>query len=62
MEPDNNECEICGGTICKHGVCDCSDESCPECRKRAELEREAEREANWQREVIGPLFGWDKED
>lgn len=48
-------------TLCKHGY-DEDEDVCPECRKRRVLELEAEIEANWQRNVIGPMFGWDEED
>lgn len=36
---------------------------CEECEQEriAITEQEAEREARWQREVIGPMFGFDEE-
>ena len=57
----DDQCPICEAR-CKHGRCDCDQEACPDCMERWNLEREAEAEANWQRNVIGPMFGFDKED
>ena len=54
---DDDQCEVCENR-CKHGYCDCSDDVCPDCYDEWNLEQEAEREANWQTNVIGPMFGW----
>jgi ribosome-binding protein aMBF1 (putative translation factor) len=60
------DCQVCGEPICPHGFCVCNEASdvptCPDCRKRREDELDAAREAAWQRDVIGPLFGFDREE
>lgn len=55
--PPEGQCGECEGR-CIHGYCDCDNEVCPECFRRFQLEQEAEREANWQRDVAGPLLGF----
>lgn len=54
-------CSFCGEEICEHGGCWCEDRNCSICARHRELEADAEREANWQRNVIGPMFGFDQE-
>lgn len=58
-------CPRCGEEICKHGVCWCDgdeDGHCSDCSRRANLEYEAEREANFQKNVAGPLLGFTESD
>ena len=54
-------CRECGADLCPHGVCSenwCGeDEHCRECWRKQELEREAQREFEFQRDVVGPLLG-----
>src|SRR5437588_612801 len=60
-----SDCERCGEPICKHGVCWCDGEHdghCSDCSRRAHLEYEAEREANFQKNVAGPLLGFTESD
>ncbi len=56
-------CSRCGEDICPHGLCYCGDQEgrCRDCSRRKQLEYEAEREARWQRDVIGPLCGFGAE-
>jgi hypothetical protein len=62
------ECARCGEEICPHGFCVCNEEdgsepaTCPDCAKRRQDELDCEREANFQRDVIGPLFGFKDEE
>lgn len=58
----SDSCRICGEEICKHGGCWCEDRHCSICARKRELEAEAEREFNFQRDVIGPMFGWNSEE
>lgn len=57
-------CERCGQEPCPHGICECGDECegavgfCPDCYRRRQLELDADREVAWQRDVIGPMFGF----
>jgi hypothetical protein len=56
-------CDRCGEEICKHGVCWCDDEHqghCLDCVRRREDELDCEREAAFQRDVAGPLLGFEK--
>ena len=55
-------CERCHEEICKHGICYCQDERCYDCTRREQLEYEADREAAWQRNVIGPIFGFSEDE
>jgi len=53
-------CERCGEEICRHGLCWCEnngDGRCRQCSDRRQAESDAEREAAFQRDVIGPLLG-----
>ena len=54
-------CSFCGEDVCKHGGCWCEEHFCRICARRAELAQEAEDEAAWQRDVIGPMFGFTEE-
>ena len=58
-------CPDCGELICQHGLCWCADRgdgACRECSDRRQREYEADREAKFQREVIGPMFGFDDDE
>jgi hypothetical protein len=55
-------CPKCMADICDHGRCECSEEACPDCRRKRELEREAEREVEFQRNVAGPLLGFREDE
>ncbi len=55
--PDDEQCPQCDSR-CIHGYCECCEETCPQCLRRQILEEEAEEEAAWQRDVIGPMFGF----
>jgi hypothetical protein len=55
-------CLKCGEEICEHDICYCDDAwPCSKCFRMRELEAEAESEAAWQRNVIGPLCGFSEE-
>jgi hypothetical protein len=54
-------CRKCGEEICKHGGCWCEGSICRICTRKRELAIEAEREFNFQRDVIGPMFGFTSE-
>lgn len=60
LMPPEDQCSACNNR-CIHGVCDCSAEMCVDCWRKWNLEKEAEREANWQRNVIGPALGFEDE-
>lgn len=56
-------CDFCDEEICEHGICYClNDGHCWECFRRRELEHDAEREAAFQRDIAGPLLGFDREE
>lgn len=53
-------CTVCSEEVCPHGLCRCEGDGCYECWKRKEAEAEADREVAYQRDVIGPLMGWEE--
>jgi len=57
---EENQCPHCYQR-CEHGYCACNDDDCPECSRQERLEQEAEDEANFQRNVVGPLLGFTEE-
>jgi hypothetical protein len=52
-------CADCGDETCTHGGC--RDPHCKNFCHQCQREREAAREAAYQRDVAGPLLGLDKE-
>jgi uncharacterized Zn ribbon protein len=60
-ESEDKQCPQCDSR-CVHGYCECCEDVCPECMRRWNLEQEADAEAKFQREVIGPMFGWSDEE
>jgi hypothetical protein len=55
-------CRTCDEEICKHGGCSCEERHCRICARRRDLEAQAEREAIFQTEIIGPMLGWTPEE
>jgi predicted sulfurtransferase len=58
-------CHACGEQVCRHGQCWCEDNGggqCRRCSAQRDAESHAEREAAFQRQVAGPLLGFDEED
>ena len=66
VEQNGDPCPDCGGALCEHGICEESycgeDERCMVCYRKQELAREAEAEFKYQRDVIGPMFGFKDEE
>lgn len=66
MKPEPAEtCAECHEQICPHGLCWCADKgdgACHKCADRQQLAWEADREAAFQRDVIGPMFGWREDE
>lgn len=62
LEQNGPPSPCCGAGMCEHGVCDnfCNNagEPCAECVRRSNLNDDADREADYQRDVIGPMFGF----
>jgi hypothetical protein len=61
-----SDCARCGEPICRHGFCACNEKddvaTCPDCARRRQDELDCEREARFQRDVIGPMFGFKDEE
>lgn len=61
MMPPDEQCPVCNYR-CIHGICDCSGEMCADCWRKWNLEQEAELEANFQINVMGPALGFESLD
>jgi hypothetical protein len=61
-----NCCNSCGEPYCPHGICGnycrSDGEPCEDCTRHENLERDAEAEVAFQRDVAGPLLGFSEED